>query len=298
MSKAKGKKAFPHERGIAWAATFLLTVFLALFLLTALFVQALTSAGLHAGTATNDSILDEQVRSIYGYIDLLAEEYGFSPESVKTAVSREDLKKFNLDAAAWWTRVLTEGESGSVPRWYSSEVEQAVTAAMDNEKTKDDPRTVIAELSDKIDRTVFPLRETLLTTGLEFANEKADIPGIVRSVRKLPMLFLALSVLAAGLIMLLMGREPFRSLKYFGTALAAAALVLITAGITLAVMQMKDMLAQASTGLASEFGTLMRTICLEGGGAALILLLAGAACLYLYRNGGIKHRQETAERAI
>ena len=290
MSSTQNKKAFPHERGIAWAAAFLLTLFLAFCLLTALLVQAMTSAGLHAGTATDDRILDEQVRSIYSYIDLLAEEYGFSVDSVKAAVSREDLKTFNLDAAAWWTRVLTEGDSGTVPRWYSAETEKAVIAAMRSGEGQEDPRTVAAELSDKIDRTVFPLRETLLTTGLDFVNGKADIPSIIRSVRKLPLLFLALSALTAGVIALLMGREFFRSLKYYGTAMAGTALVLIITGAVLLVMQPVTMLAQASDGLANEFGTLMRTLCLEGGGATLLLLLAGFFCLYLYRNGGLKRR--------
>ena len=298
MSRAKDKKAFLHERGIAWAATFLLTVSLALFLLTALFIQALTSAGLHAGTATNDSILDEQIRSIYGYIDLLAEEYGFSSEDVKAAVTREDLKKFNLEAAAWWTRVLTEGESGSVPRWYSAEVEKAVTAAMGNEKTKDDPRTVVAELSDKIDRTVFPLRETLLTTGLEFANEKADIPGIVRSVRKLPMLFLVLSILAAGLIALLMGREPFRSLKYYGTAFAAAGLVMLVLCVTAVIADPGEMVAQASERLAGEVGVLTGKIGLESGAIVLFLLLTGYLCLILFRRRTGKKYESDPETAI
>ena len=297
MNGRDKKKAFPAERGIAWAATFLLTVFLAFCLLTTLLVQTMTSAGLHAGTATNDSILDGQMRSIHGYIDLLAEEYGFSADSVKDAVKREDLKKFNLDAAAWWTRVLTKGETGSIPRWYSSETEHAVIEAMNREGSKDDPRTVVADLSDKIDRTVFPLRDTLLTTGLDFVNGSVDIPGMIRSLQQLPMLFLAVSALTAGIIALLMGREIFRSLKYFGTALAGTALVMIITAAAFLLLQLRPMLAEASGGLASEYGTMMRTIILEGGGITLVLLLAGLGCLYLYRNRSFRRRKAPEEQA-
>ncbi len=290
MSSTKSKKAFMHERGIAWAAALLLTMFLTFCLLTALLVQILTSAGLHAGAAADKRNLDEQISSIRAYIDLLAEEYGFSAENVKEAVTGDDLKNFNLNAAAWWTKLLTEGEAGSVPRWYSEKVEEAVIAAMNREGNKDDPYTVIAALSDRIDRTVFPLRETLLTTGLDFVNRRMDIPAIIRSVRKLPLLFLALSALAAGIIALAMGREAFRSLKYFGTAFAGAALAVMISGITLMVLRLNDLIAQASKGLANEISMLMRTIWLEGTAAAFLSLAAGMFCLYLYRNRGIRNR--------
>ena len=297
MNSSKNRRIHPHERGFAWAAAFLMTLFLAFCLLFTLLVQALTSAGLHAGTATDESILNKQERSIFEYIDLLSEEYGFSPDSVKAAIHREDLKQFNLNAAAWWTRVMTEGDSGTVPRWYSAELEEAVLTAMAGVESRDDPRTIAAELSEKIDRTVFPLRETLLTTGLDFVNDRVDVPGVIRSVRKLPLLFLMLTLLAAGLIALMTGREIFRSLKYYGTALAGAGIVMITAGITILVMQPKAMLAQASDALAGEFGMLIRTLLLEGGGATILLLLLGFFCLFVYRHGGIRKNKGETETA-
>ena len=297
MRGNEAKRIRPAESGIAWAAAFLMTVFLSLCLLSALAVQGLTSAGLHAGTAANDTILDGQMRSIGQYIDLLSEEYGFSSENVKETIRREDLKQFNLEAASWWTRVLTEGESDSVPRWYSSETDAAVAAAMADTERKEDPRTIAAAISDKIDRTVFPLRETLLTTGLEFVNGKADIPGIMRSVRKLPMLFLALTILTAGIIALTCGREIRKSLKYFGTALAATGIVLVISEGILLFMGLKNMVGQASSGLAEEFGMVMRTLYLEGGGAALVTLAGGYFCLWLFRNTRRKRTEEPTETA-
>lgn len=297
MRGKEAKRVRPAESGMAWAAAFLMTVFLSLCLLSALAVQGLTSAGLHAGTAANDAILDGQMRSIHQYIDLLSEEYGFSSEGVKETIRREDLKQFNLEAASWWTRVLTEGESDSVPRWYSSKTDAAVAAAMAETERKEDPRTIAAAVSDKIDRTVFPLRETLLTTGLEFVNGKADIPGIVRSVRKLPTLLLALTVLTAGIIALMCGRDGRKSLKYFGTALAATGLVLVLCGGMLLFMGLTNMVGEASAGLAEEFRMVMRTLLLEGGGAALVTLAGGYGCLYLYRNGRKKRTKEATERA-
>ena len=298
MNTAKQRKASLPERGFAWAAAFLLALFLVASLFSLLAVQVMTSAGLHTGTATNDSVLDGQMKIIHNYIGVLADAYGFEAETVRQSVSREELRDFNLNAAAWWTGVLAEGESRTIPRWYSPAMEQAIRNAVDSAGTGEDPNVILAEITEKIDRTVYPLRESLLTTGLDFVNKRADIPGIVRSLRQVPPLCLVLCILAAGLIALLAAREVFSSLKYYGTALAGAGLVLAAAGIIYAVMQLKAMLSQASANLADEFGTMMHTLFLEAGGAAAVLLLAGFACLFIYRNRFEKHMPPGEEQAV
>ena len=296
MEKATGE-SLRYERILAWPAAFLMAVFLTLSVLSALAVQLLTSTGLHAGTVTNDAILDEQIRRIYEYIDLLGEEYKFQPDVVKDTIGSDELRILNREAAAWWTKILTEGESSAVPQWYSSAAEKAVTEAMNSTGNADDSRIVFAEISDMINRTVFPLREAIMKFGSDFISTRADIPAIIRSFRQLPLLCIVICILTAGLIALLMGRHIFLSLKYYGTAVAGAGLVMVTALIAYMVMQMKPMLAQASSGLADAFENLMHTMLLESGSLSLILILGGYMCLFIYRNRPVTHLKHT-EHAV
>lgn len=283
MSAAKTRKAFPHERGIAWVVTFLLTVFLAVTVLGTLGVQVLTDAGMHLGVVTDGAVLDNQLNHIYENIDMLAEEYGFSAEAVKKIIDREELLRANTEIAAWWTHLLKEGDTGTIPRWYSAELEDAVVSSMDPETAETDPQTVVADLTEMIERTVFPLRETLLSTGMDLVNDRADIPGIIRSVTKLPLLGLVTTLAAAGALALLLGREIVRSLKHYGTALAAAGLSVLSAFIILLCLGPKAMVAEASGPLAGEVGSLIGKIGLEVGIAVVVLVGAGYACLILYR---------------
>ena len=135
----------------------------------------------------------------------------------------------------------------------------------------------------KTDRIVFPLRETVFTTGLNIANSKADLPGIIRTLRKLPLLGLAMSLLVSGVIAILMGREITRSLKYYGTALAGAAFSLIAAWLVVLCLGLKKEIAEASAAMAQEIGSMTRILLLEGGGITLALMAGGYLCLYFYR---------------
>ena len=284
MTGAEKRKAFLPERGCAWAVTLLLTLFLTVTILSALGMQALTSTGLHVQAATDNGILDEQLRSIHAYIGILAEDYGFAAEPVKETVGREQLKEMNQKAAAWWTCLFTEGKMDSFPRWYSGDIEDAVYAAMAESGSAQDPQEVVSDLTDMIERTVFPMRESLLTIGMNLAGNKADLPGILHSLRSIPLLGLAMSLLTAGLIALLLGREILRSLKHYGTAIAGTGFIVLAASLMIMGTQMKEVVGQASRGLAGKLGILMNRIGLETGAIILGLLGIGYFCLYLYRN--------------
>ena len=283
MNAQNGKKAFPYERGFAWVLTFLLAGCLAITILSTLTVQILTNAGLHLGVATDGAVIDSQLSHIHANVDMLAEEYGFSAEAVKKIISREELLRVNGEIAAWWSHLLSEGDTATMPRWYSPDLEEAVASSMNRETAQMDPQTIVADLTEMVERTVFPLRETLLTTGMDLVNKRADVPGVVRSVTKLPMLGLVMSLAVAGLIALLMGREMIRSLKYYGTAAAGTGFSVLGAMVILLCLGPKAMVAEASKPLAGEVGSLLGKIGWEAGLGALLLLAAGYACLILYR---------------
>lgn len=287
MSGKKGR-AFPHERGIAWGCTVLLAILMTVTLLSALAAQAVTSEGLHARAATDGSVLDRETAAIHAYIDEMETEYGINGEPLKEAVSRSALEAYNRDAAAWWTKLLTTGEADPVPRWDAGTLEEKANALPAAEGGGTDLQKVTSELTTVIDRTVFPLRETVLGKGLSVAKEKADFPGLINALRNLPLLGLAACLLAAGLIALLTGREIRLSLKYYGTALAGTGIILAATGILLAVLLPQLRLELASVSMAAGTGTLNHALLTETMIAAAVLLAAGYGLLYLFRNKRVK----------
>ena len=291
----KIKTARPAERGCAWVVTFLLIVFLSAAILGSAVLQMMTSAGLHLSVAEDNGMLDEQYRTICENIDLMAEEYGFSAEAVKATVDREELKEMNRKSAEWWTRLLTEGEYSTLPRWHNSAIEDIIYAEAEEKELGETPRNIVTDLTEMIENTVFPVRETLIGFGTKIAKDKADIRGIVQSIRKLPLLCLVICLACAGLIALLLGREPFRCLKYYGTAAAAAGLIVLAGGAVFLASGPTAMIEEASRGLAGEFGTMAGKTGLGTGLAAVLLLAAGYACLILYRRKAWKNNADTEQ---
>ena len=228
-------------------------------------LQMMTSAGLHLSVAADDSMLDKQFRSICENIDMMADEYGFSADAVKATISREELKEMNRKSAEWWTRLLTEGEDTTLPRWHNSSIEDAIYAEAEGKELGETPRNIVTDLTEMIENTVFPVRETLIGFGTKIAKDKADIRGIVQTVRKIPMLCLALCLACAGLIALLLGREPARYLKHYGP---------------------KDFLIRVHERLTPDEVPYL---------AAMIQMIAGYACLILYRRKAGKNNKITEQ---
>ena len=295
MSTQKNRGARPAECGGAWIVTFLLTIFLSAAVLGSAVLQMMTSAGLHLSVAADDSMLEEQFRSICENIDLMAEEYGFSADAVKATISRDELKEMNRKSAEWWTRLLTEGEDSTLPRWHNSSIEDVIYAEAEVRELGETPRTIVTDLTEMIENTVFPVRETLIGFGTKIAKDKADIRGIVRTVRKIPTLCLGLALACAGLIALLLGREPVRWLKHYGTSAAAAGLIVLAGCIAFLASRPIAVIEEASKGLADEFGTMIGKTGTGTGLAAVILLAAGYACLILYRRKAGKNSTITEQ---
>jgi len=283
MRTGMNRKALLPERGAAWILTFFLTVLLSVTLLSTIAVQAFSSSGLHLRVATDNGLMDGEIHHIYEQIDRMAEEYGFSAEAVKSSVSQEELKNKNSEAAAWWTRLLTEGEMSAFPKWDASSIEEAVYSTIDAEKSPEEPRAIVADIVSVIERAVFPMRESLLTTGMKYVETSVDLAGSVRSLQKVPLFALMLSLLVAGLIALLLGREFIRCLKHFGTAVAGTGMVLAAVCVTTLVLQPSKMFAQASERVAETIRFLLGRIGTEAGLMIIILLAVGYLCLIIYR---------------
>lgn len=280
------------ERVCAWIAAFLLTVFLSATILGTVAVQMITSAGLHLNVAADDGMIEKQYREICENIDVMAEEYGFSAENVKATVTREELKEMNRKSAEFWTGLLTEGEGGAIPRWNIGAIQDIIYTAAEEKTLTEDAQTVIGDVREMIENTVFPLRETTVTFGSKMAKDMADIRGIIRSVRQMPLLGTLMSLACAGVIALLLGKDFFQSLKYYGTALGASGIVTLAGCIGLLALQSGGMLREANAGLADEFSALFGKLALGTGIVGILLVIAGYLLLFLFSR---KKNAETAE---
>ena len=294
MSGIKAGGTTKAERVCAWIAVFLLTAFLGVTVLGTAGVQMITSAGLHLNVAADDGMIDRQYSEICGNIDLMAAEYGFSAENVKATVTRDELREMNRKSAEFWTLLLTEGEGGTIPRWNIGAIQDIIYTAAEEKTLTEDPQTVISDLRETIESTVFPLRETTVTFGSKMAKDMADIRGIIRSVRQMPLLGAAVSLACAGLIALLLAKDISLSLKFYGTALAGSGIVILAGCAGFLAARSGGMLREASAGLAEEFGALFGRLALGTGIAGGLLVIAGYLLLFLFSR---KRKPETAETA-
>jgi len=276
----------------AWIAAFLLTVFLSATILGTVAVQMITSAGLHLNVAADDGMIEKQYREICENIDVMAKEYGFSAENVKATVTREELKEMNRKSAEFWTGLLTEGEGGAIPRWNIGAIQDIIYTAAEEKTLTEDAQTVIGDVREMIENMVFPLRETTVTFGSKMAKDMADIRGIIRSVRQMPLLGTLMSLACAGVIALLLGKDFFQSLKYYGTALGASGIVTLAGCIGLLALRSGGMLREANAGLADEFSALFGKLALGTGIVGILLVIAGYLLLFLFSR---KKNAETAE---
>ena len=106
------------------------------------------------------------------------------------------------------------------------------------------------------------------------------------------MMLLTVSLACAGVIALLLAKEIFQSLKYYGTALAAGGIVTLAGCIGLLVLRSDGMLQEANAGLAGEFHALFGKLALGCGIVGTLLVIAGYLLLYFFSR---KKNSETAE---
>ena len=203
----------------------------------------------------------------------------------------------NRETAIWWTRMITEGETKSAPKWKTGETTQAIYESMTGTRSGEEALSDSVEASEiiakEVQTAVAPTREVLLITGVGYVNRRADIPAILRTAVESPMLGLVSCLLAAGLIALLAGGRIREGLKFFGTALAGTGISLVGCGIAVKIINMEGMIRKAAEGLANEYAALTRSVMWEGILLTAGLFIGGMLCLALYRRG--TGREENGE---
>ena len=274
---------------LAILLAFLLTGTLIGFVLTFAVRQAVAPAMREGRTEVSDEVIREEKQLATEQIQRLAELYGFEAEPVTALITGDLLKDLNVQAADWWSQLLNDGRAGEVPTWDTEELEQVISedpnlAAMeDREQAEYRISSAIEEVRGSVVRLVLPMRQQTIRLGLQAAGKRVDLPSLILFLIGTPWALLALSALLAGLVALLCFRNAKDIRQYIGSALGAAAIVLVAVIILFAASGIEPMLREASASLAFLYSRLFSAAVIRAG--ALTLAMAALCAVMLSRSG-------------
>ena len=263
---------------IAWFLAFMLTGTLILFGICFTGRQVMIPAMSEEGAAVSDNLIREEKELARERITALAELYGFYAEPVIGLVDEELLRDLNKQASLWWSSVLQDGKAGKELRWDTKElikILEADPAVQENpEETAYYASTVAEEVHKSIVNMVLPMRQIVISLGLQEAGKRADLVNLIEFFLGTPWTMLALSLLTAGLIALIDGRPLRRALRYIDSAMGAASIVMIALMVLYMRAGILPMIREASAGLTVQYrslvsGTMVQTILLTA------ILIAG-----------------------
>ena len=277
---------------LCWLLAFLLTCTLALFGFSYVAARAVDPALKEGGTPVDGNVQQLELQLIRKKIDELAPIYQFSADTAMKYVTAEKVAEMNVQAARWWNTLLTNGEAGEAPVFDTEEMLSAFIAdatpagrgeegpGEDAELRATDAANAVAE---SILRIVLPLRLPVIGIGTGKAAERVDVGNVIRFLTGIRWAALALCALLAGLIALLESRKLRISLKYIGSAMGAAVLVM-AGGVGLYFLSgIEPLIAGASPSLSVQYGALLSGAAIRLIVYAAVLLIGCITCLILCR---------------
>ena len=274
---------------LAAVLAFLLTGTLICFVLAYTLWRAVAPVMQEGGMQVSDAVIREEKQLAAERIRALADLYGFDAEPVEALVTEDLLRDLNEQASEWWSVLLNEGRTGEEPDWDTEELEQVLLSdpklrtARDMEQTESRAVTAAEEVRGSIIRLVLPMRQQTIRLGFQEAGKRLDVPNLIGFLIGTPWTLLALSALLAGLIALICFRKTDDILQFIGSALGAAAIVVLAVMALLALAGIGSMVQEASGSLAILFGQLFSAAMIRIG--VLALLMAAGCAVMLSMNG-------------
>ena len=268
------------KKVILWLLAFALTGTLLLTCVCLIGRQVIAPGLQEDGAQVSDTVIREEKELARQRITELADLYGFTAEPVIEFVDEETLRGLHKEASQWYSRILTSGKAGEDVEWNPEGLEEifakdpAITA-LDRDEAESMVINCMAEVRRSMLRMVLPMRQQVIGIGLQMAAKKVDIAGT-------PWALLAVSAFIAGLIALIAGRIR-ASLKYIGSALGAAAIVLAALVILYLTAGIQSMIREASAGLTIQYQDVASGSFVLTGVLAAVLLAGCAVCLALGR---------------
>ena len=153
------------KKAVNWFLAFLLTGTLAFFGITWAFRQAVAPALKDGGTPVTEAVREKEMEQIRGKVQELGSIYGFDAEWALKKITPEVLEELNVQSAAWWNTLLTEGVSAEEPQWNTETIREQLSmdpsfVGNDSEEAAD--RKIMqaeAAIRQAVVRTVLPMRE-------------------------------------------------------------------------------------------------------------------------------------------
>lgn len=275
------------KKVILWILAFALTGTLLLSCVCLIGRQVIAPGLQEDGAQVSDAVIREEKELARQRITELADLYGFTAEPVIEFVDEETLRGLHKEASQWYSRILTSGKAGEDVEWNPEGLEEifakdpAITA-LDRDEAESMVINCTAEVRRSMLRMVLPMRQQVIGIGLQMAAKKVDIANLLEFFTGTPWALLAVSAFIAGLIALIAGRVR-ASLKYIGSALGAAAIVLAALVILYLTAGIQSMIREASAGLTIQYQDVASGSFVLTGVLAAVLLAGCGVCLALGR---------------
>ena len=264
---------------------FLLTGALILFCVSFLARQEIRPAMDANGVKPADTVVQGEHQLILERVDQLAEVYHFDAEPVKEWITEDMVRDLSGQALRWWGNILRDGKIGPDLEWDTGHLQEIVssnrTVATDEDREKADSLWLagIEDISRNVTRIVLPLRQQIVNLGVQKGGKMVDIPNVIEFLMGVPWAALALCALLAGLIALTESRELRRSLRYIGSALGAAAIVMIVITLLFLCAGIYPVVEEVSGSLAIMYQDAVIHTLIRSGILMLAMIVGCALCL-------------------
>lgn len=260
---------------------FLLTLLLFLTVVSLLCHHWFTSEALHTRIATDDRVVEEQMRILRERTEALAEEYGFSPETVMREISAETIREADRAAALRLTKVFREGKLEDVPAYDAEPLSEALQAdaafmaGQDPFMLKNTLQGITGAVGGMISDQAMVFREPMIRAAERMAQKTVQLPVLAEICRQLPLLFALAAAAVTGLIGLLTSRKMRLCLRYIGSAMTASAMLLVGVLGLFFLLNLGPLMNEISLIAGRRFHLLTLYISGETLAAACLLLIPG-----------------------
>ena len=277
---------------VAVLLAFLLTGTLILFCVTFAARQIILPAMNEGGAKVSDDVIREEQTLAGERVTKLAELYGFEAEPVIDLITEDVLRQLHSQASRWWSTLLQEGKAGEALRWDTDELEQVLASDASLGRMEDREKAEYLEISaaedvrSSIVRMVLPMRQQTIRLGMQEIGKRIDLPSLISFFLGIPWTALALCALLAGLIALLESKKFKGAAVYIGSAMGAAALVVVALMILYLTAGILPMIREASAGLTIQYQSVVSGTMIRAGILAAAMAAGCILCLTISRKNG------------
>ena len=277
-------------RFAAGVMAFILMLTLTLTCLTWQVNRVATDRALHESIAADGRITTMQLERIRQRVEELAGEYHFQAETAMQFITADTLAEHSRQAIAWWMGLMGEEPETEAPMWDTGDMEQAIREdTLFQENTPANMRRTTArdliayEIGLAVDKAVLPVRADILSLVMPKALEMVDVPVYMQYLAMVPMLCAGACAVLALLILLVTLRRVSKAARCIGIALVAAALCIVTVGVTAYLLDVTGMVGTISTLLAAQVSLLTKQVALQSALFAAGCLVIGLCLIGLHQ---------------